>query len=904
MNDISIRKQILTLALLPILIVAIALTTYFTITQLDYISESQSRHGKMIAQQLAPVSEYAVFSGNIDSIMPVLKSTLSDADIISILIKDKEGNNIVSIKDENTDKSHTSIWHYFSPHETTRFIAPIKSQPIDIASVDESSVDNDGNNIIGYIEITFTSVNINEKKIQTIARGGLLTSLILTIITYIALKFSKRISSPIQALTQAVKHIAEGDYKIRIRQNAAGEIGVLESCVNIMAKELESSRSNLEEKIEESVKELHGTMDELEIRNIELSIARSNAIQASNAKSEFLANMSHELRTPLGGILGFSDLLENSNLEPQQRDYAEIIKKSANNLLNIIDDILDLSKIESGKLEIRHHEFNLVEVTEEIINLLSPVAYEKNIELAYHITNNTPTTINSDANRIRQILINLIGNAIKFTEKGYVSLHISSKSTTDNKIEIIFSIIDTGIGMNPIQQNNLFKAFSQADSSIGQRFGGTGLGLVISRKLANMLNGDISFESVENQGSVFRLTITTDLGIYDDSCKNALTGIRICVVNLHECCDVNTRNMLNTWGATITTMPHSPDNPEDFDIIIVSLCREDIGIDQVNNLVPVSIRIPSLAIASTRSYKDIENIKNCGFTNAIFRSSGQRNILQSIITLVQPDKDISCPTLTKNSQPYNWSGINILVVDDNNINLKLAEIIITNNGASVTTALSGREAIELTNNRKFNLIFMDLQMPEIDGFETSQLIRQVDLNKHTIIVALTANALATKDSHRLDQYGINDILIKPVTETAIQSTINRWLFNQQPMHPDIKKDIPSNISLFSRTDALALAAGNEKLANDLTNMLLDELPEYLNQLQMAILDNDMKQLKKSTHKLHGASRCCGTPALRHAAEQLEYDIDHEITDHITSSTHRLIDEIKKLINTDKKELMV
>ena len=903
MNNWSIRKQILALALIPILVVALVLTTYFTMAQLDYISESQAHHGKMVSQQLAPVSEYAVFSGNIDSLKPILQSTLSDLDIINIKITDKSNKTLISVNDNSDTKTHSSIWLWFSSNEKRKFIAPIKSQSIDINIID-SQLENTDDEIIGYIEITLTSTNINIKKLQTIVKGSLLTLFILVVVTFIAIRFSKQISSPIQTLTQTVRKISEGDYKTRIYQDASGEIGVLESCVNIMAQELESSRSNLEEKIEESIKELHGTMEELEIRNIELSIARTNAIQASNAKSEFLANMSHELRTPLGGILGFSDLLEHSKLEPQQRDYSEIIKKSANNLLNIIDDILDLSKIESGKLEINLHEFNLIEVIEEVINLLSPVAYEKNIELTYHIDTNTPTVIRSDSNRIRQILINLIGNAIKFTEKGYVSLHVNSKSTTDNETEITFSIIDTGIGMDPVQQKNLFQAFSQADSSIGQRFGGTGLGLVISRKLANMLSGDITFESVKNKGSVFHLTITSDLSHYDDSCKDALSGTRICVVNLHECCDIGTRHMLNTWGATITTQSHSPDNPAEFDIIIVSLCREDMGIEQVKKLAPVPSQTPSLAIASTRSYEDIENIKNCGFTNAIFRSSGQRNILRSIANLIQPDKDNSCPILIENNQSYNWSGLNILVVDDNNINLKLAEIIITNNGASVTTALSGHEAVEQTKENPFDLVFMDLQMPELDGFETSRLIRQVDLNKDTIIIALTANAMATKDSHRLDQFSINDILIKPINENAIQNTINRWLFNQQPVQPDIKKDIPSDISLFSRTEALELAAGNEKLANDLTNMLLEELPEYLNQIKTALSDNDMKQLKKGTHKLHGASRCCGTPALRYAAEQLEYDIDHEITDHIASSTHRLIDEIEKLINSDKKELTV
>ena len=507
MNNWGIRQHIIALALLPVLIVAIVLTTYFTLSQLSALSDSQNRYGNIIAQQLASVSEYAVFSGNINSLHPILKKTLSDDDIIGIEITDEYDEALITVNDSDLLQSDISIWHQLALKESTTFNAAIKTQTLNI-NLPETEAESNTTNIIGYVKITLTSTNINAKKLQTIAKGSLITLSILFISMMLAVRLSKKISQPVQKLTNAVKKISSGYYETRIDEQAPGDLGILESGINIMAKELQSSHENLEAKVDESTRELQETMEELEIRNIELDIAKSNAIQTSKAKTEFLANMSHELRTPLGGIIGFSELLENSNLESQQRDYSEIIKKSADNLLHIIDDVLDLSKIESGKLEINFTEFDIIDIVEEVIDLLILIAYEKNIELFYYIDKKTPNIIHSDPVRIRQILINLIGNAIKFTEKGSVSLHISSTENTESLSNILFSVSDTGMGMNQLQQDRLFEAFTQADKTIERRFGGTGLGLVISKKLAKLIHGDINFESQHNKGSIFTLRIS------------------------------------------------------------------------------------------------------------------------------------------------------------------------------------------------------------------------------------------------------------------------------------------------------------------------------------------------------------------------------------------------------------
>ena len=902
MNNWNIRQHIVALALLPVLVVAIVLTSYFTFSQLSFISESQVRHGNMVAKQLASISEYAVFSGNTNSLHPILKNTLSDNDIINIEITDEYNEVLISKNNTEQSKNKNSIWHKLASEELTTFIASIKTQTLDINLPDGNNNSN-SNNIIGYIEVTLTSTNINAKKIQTIAKGSLITLTILLSSMIFAIRFSKKISNPIQKLTNTVRKISSGDYATRIKEQATGDLGALESCVNIMAKELQNSHDDLEAKVDESTKELQETMEELEIRNAELDIARSNAIQASKAKTEFLANMSHELRTPLGGILGFSELLENSNLESQQRDYSEIIKKSADNLLHIIDDVLDLSKIESGKLEICFSEANIIDIAEEVIDLLIPIAYEKNIELFYSIDKNTPHIINTDPTRVRQILINLIGNAIKFTEKGSVSLHISSTPVTDSLSNIIFTVADTGMGMNQLQQDRLFNAFTQADETIEKKFGGTGLGLVISKKLAQLIHGDISFESQHEKGSLFTLSISTELTKHILKTDHALLNKKICLIDPQCACEKGIQSLLEQWGCTIRRHSEMPKDLLNYDLIITSICRSNLHKDKTQ-ILPHSNNtdIPMLAIISTRSHKELMDIKNYGFTDAVFRSSKQSFIQQTIKKLIGHETIQPTTKPHKQEVHFDWSELNILVVDDNDINLKLAEIILQKNGAKVTTVENGQLALKKTNDHHYDLIFMDLQMPEMDGYESSKLIRKNKENDDTIIIALTANAMATKESHLFEQCGINDVLIKPFNETCIQNKIDQWVLNKKISRS--VKQTKNETELFSKTAALELAAGNTQLANELTNMLINELPDHLKIIKQTLSEGDIELLRQHAHKLHGATRCCGAIALRNAAEQLESDIDNDISEKIESSTELLTTEIDRLINTDQSSLMI
>lgn len=920
MRQWGIRRRLIILALLPVLLVAVILTGYFTYTQLQYIQETLEWHGRSVANQIAPMAKDAVFSGNTQSLMPILRKTLSDQDIISIRITNTKQETLVSLHDLNQDPENAPFWNQFLSDNLLSFHAPITTQEAHFKEFTEEEIpttwesDAEGE-VIGYVELVLTSKNSNEKKLQSLSRGALLTLAILLVNTLLALRISKQIAQPVQILTRAVKDISSGHYETRIQEDAPTELGTLEACVNIMAEQLQIARDDMKSRIDEYTHELQQTLEELEIRNAELDIARSTAMQANKAKSEFLANMSHEIRTPLSGILGFSELLGNTKLKQQQHDYAETIRKSATNLLTIIDDVLDLSKIESGKLNISKEKFDILNVIEEVIDLLTPVAYEKNIELFYHLNTNTPRLINADVVRIRQVLTNLIGNAVKFTEEGYVYLQVELDDTNHEKSGIKFTVSDTGIGMDQTHKNTLFDAFTQADTSITRRFGGTGLGLVISRKLTRLMDGNIGFDSTYGEGSTFWFTIPVELsGKVPKESPRHLRKKKIVLVDDHQLCRKSIKSMLESWGCEVTdytrekyAIVEAATNQPEYDAQVISICQADMR-NKLSFFLPQNVdkKIPTLAITSTRSYEDLKDIRDVGFTDAVFRSA-KRSTIQQALSKLFGIISIGEPVDTDDIEPtnkYDWSKLNILVVDDNDINLKLAEIILNKNGAQVTTACSGKQSIECIKEQLFDLIFMDLQMPDLDGYEASMRIRSLKHGKKPVIIALTANAIS-KDKSRILECKIDDLLVKPISEKLIQDVVDRWLLNNACLNKENTMEKTSDtLEIFSREEARDLAAGNGELANELTSMLISELPMYRSEIKNAFATNNKVNLKDQTHKLHGASRCCGTPALRYAADRLENVIDDNLTDRFKDSVNLMIHEIDRLMDSDPGHLSV
>jgi len=914
MKHWGIRQQVLILTLLPALIIALALTAYFTLSQIKYFTNTLNLHGNTIASQMSPAAEYAVFSGNINSLRRILKHALmTDQNVIRITITNENDVELLSLAENPVPRKYPDFFYdLLSDEQALHFRQPIITEQLDVDDYDQNllldSSTSTPTKSIGHVDLYLTTQYNTEQKILSLIQGALITVAILLFSGLLAVRISRQISQPVQLLTQTVKRISAGDYHSHITQDAPGELAILESCVNSMADELRLAQTDMEDRINEFTQELQQTLEELEIRNAELDITRFNAMQASKAKSEFLANMSHEIRTPLSGIMGFTELLINTDLDNHQNDYTRTIHKSATNLLTIIDDILDLSKIESGKLDITLTRCNIIDIVEDVIDLLAPIAYEKNIELFYNLDADTPHIIESDPVRVRQVLINLVGNAVKFTLNGYVFLNIEPDNLDDIS-RIKLTVADTGIGMDQDSKQKLFTAFTQADTSITRNFGGTGLGLVISRKLVLLMKGEIGFDSTVDKGSTFWFTIPANV-INESSDVNfdELIDSNIVLIDDQILCRRALRTMLEQWGCNVTEYSLDRCVPDKLlsennavDAVVVGISRKYMQhIDQyIECLDQLDKDIPVMTIASTRSYTELGLLDYDVFRYPTFRTSRRSYMQKSLVDCINRTPVImeGVHSIEASKEVVLNPSLKVLVVDDNEINVRLAEIILKKNQYDVTTICSGEDSIELAKHNQYDLIFMDLHMPGMDGYNAAKQIRlHQDADHRPVIIALTANAMP-QEVDKIESCGMDDVLIKPISAQLIGETISKWFSDSfvKDEHNAAENIKADSAEIFSFEDARQLTNGNEALAIELFNMLIKELPDHRDAIQQALTDNNTRMLKEVTHKVNGASRCCGTHALRNAADSLEAAINNGEDGSFEIKSTELVKEIDRLL---------
>jgi len=920
MRNWSINKRVMFLALLPTLLITIALSIYFSFNRYTYIEEDMHLRGQLIADQLAPACEYGVFSGNIEILDNLISSTLKENNITNVTINDKDNQVLIS-RSRQIDNVNTLMPIFISTREYT-YSAEILASEVNISDYEELLLD-DGqvkntDNRLGYIHVTLDNSATQAKQFDSLLKGFLIAVSGLILTAFLAIRISRSVVKPIQRLTEAVRNITLGDLTIRINTDSGGEIGSLEEGFNNMASEIQLIRSDLQSQVENATIDLKKTLEELEIQNIELDLARSQALSASKIKSEFLANMSHEIRTPMNGVIGFTDLLSKTELSEEQSDYVTTIHSSASSLLTIINDILDFSKIESDKLDIETIRFNLDDMMDEIITMFAPMAYQKSLELIYQPSTELPNYILGDPSRIRQVLVNLINNAIKFTRHGQIIIRILRDMSREDTQLIRFTVTDTGMGMDDASQRRLFTAFTQADTSISRKFGGTGLGLVISRKLIDLMHGEIGFESALNKGTSFWFTLPLQNDEKGDTQKHPPLGLNVILFESIDQNRISSRNMLNSLGVycieasdinQLLQHTHSH-NMQDIDGIIVGISRNNIqNHAMLKDLVQAlaSINLPHITLASIFDMADAKALAEAGLDNIIYRCSRTnilRNHLLGVFTPHDEDTQQLSESRASSTQPWLLSHIRALLVDDNAINLKLARALLERHGIEVSTAEDGEEAVKLAHESYYNFILMDLHMPKMNGFDATQKIRETENPcKHTTIIALTANAMP-EEQLQVFHAGMNDILLKPITEQLLMETFAHWIEKhsntQTDARPPLFEQKPDNAEpeyeVYNRQQSIELAGGNERLANELLPMLVNDLPAQHEKIQQAYAKQDMSALKTHVHKLHGGTQYCGVPALRQAAAKLEQVIDQQQQQLLERGMRQLGKQIEALLD--------
>ncbi|QIG34505.1 two-component sensor histidine kinase BarA [Leclercia adecarboxylata] len=886
MTNYSLRARMMILILAPTVLIGLLLSTFFVVHRYNDLQRQLEDAGASIIEPLAVSSEYGMALQNRESIGQLISILhRRHSDIVRVISVYDQHNRLFVTSNIQQDPgvlklpSGTAFPKRLSvirQDEKLILRTPILSESY---SQDESAESDakTNNNMLGYVALELDLKSVRLQQYREIFISTVMMLFCIGIALIFGWRLMRDVTSPIRNMVNTVDRIRRGQLDSRVEGFMLGELDMLKNGINSMAMSLAAYHEEMQHNVDQATSDLRETLEQMEIQNVELDLAKKRAQEAARIKSEFLANMSHELRTPLNGVIGFTRLTLKTELNPTQRDHLHTIERSANNLLAIINDVLDFSKLEAGKLILESIPFPLRNTLDEVVTLLAHSSHDKGLELTLNIKNDVPDNVIGDPLRLQQVITNLVGNAIKFTERGNIDVLVEKRAISNTKVQIEVQIRDTGIGIPERDQSRLFQAFRQADASISRRHGGTGLGLVITQKLVNEMGGDISFHSQPNRGSTFWFHINLDLNpnvLSDRPVMDCLQGKRLAYVEPNTAAAQSTLDVLSTTPLEVVYSPGFSSLPvEHYDILLMGIpvtFTGELTMQQERLAKAASMTDYLLLALPCHAQINAEELKHDGAAACLLKPLTATRLLPTLTEYCRLNYHAAPIVADESKLP-----MTVMAVDDNPANLKLIGALLEDQVQHVELCESGLQAVELAKQMQFDLIMMDIQMPGMDGIRACELIRQLPHQQQTPVVAVTAHAMAGQ-KEKLLSAGMNDYLAKPIEEEKLHTLLLRykpgpaagnWVAPAEAAEITVNENATFDWQL-----ALRQAAGKNDLAREMLQMLVAFLPEIRNKVEEQLVGENPEDLVDAIHKLHGSCGYSGVPRLKNLCHLLEQQL--------------------------------